>query len=61
MRVPFVIIVLLNTALLFAAASKDSISIRGVGSFYKNSTIELLIIDDYITHKEVVVQSKSVD
>lgn len=61
MRVPFVIIVLLNTALLFAAASKDSISIRGVGSFYKNSTIELLIIDDYITHKEVVFQSKSVD
>ena len=61
MRVLFVIIFLVNISLLFANASKDSISIRGLGSYYKNATIELLMIDDYITHKEVVLQSQKID
>ena len=61
MRILFVIILSLHASVSLASAVKDSISIRGVGSYYKNSPIELLIIDDYITHKEVVFQTSKVD
>lgn len=61
MRILFLIILILNASVSLASAVKDSISIRGVGSYYKNSPIELLVIDDYITHKEVVLQTSKVD
>jgi peroxiredoxin len=61
MRILFLIILILNASVSLASAVKDSISIRGVGSYYKNSPIELLVIDDYITHKEVVFQTSKVD
>ena len=61
MRILFLIILILHASVSLASAVKDSISIRGVGSYYKNSPIELLVIDDYITHKEVVLQTSKVD
>ena len=61
MRILFILLFFFQVSILVANSKKDSISIRGVGSYYKNSTIELLVIDDYITHKEVVLQTKMID
>jgi len=52
---------ILLTTILYANSKKDSILIRGVGSYYKNSNIELLLIEDYISHKEVIFQTSTVD
>jgi len=61
MRILLILLFIFQVSILVANSKKDSIVIRGVGSHYKNSLIELFIIDDYITHKEVVFQSTKVD
>lgn len=61
MRILLILLFILQVSIIVANSKKDSISIRGVGSYYKNSFIELLLIDDYITHKEVVLQTKMID
>ncbi|MFM7668328.1 MAG: hypothetical protein ACKO7D_09115, partial [Bacteroidota bacterium] len=61
MRIFLILLFIFQVSILVANSKKDSIVIRGVGSHYKNSLIELFIIDDYITHKEVVFQSTKVD
>ena len=61
MRILIILLFIFQVSIIVANSKKDSISIKGVGSYYKNSSIELLIIDDYITHKEVVLQTKMID
>ena len=61
MRILLSSIFFFQVSIVAASSNKDSITIRGVGSYYKNASIELLLIDDYITHKEIVFQSKMVD
>jgi hypothetical protein len=61
MRIFLILLFIFQVSIILANSKKDSIVIRGVGSHYKNSLIELFLIDDYITHKEVIFQSTKVD
>ena len=61
MRVLTIIFFLFQVSILLANKIQDSISIRGVGSYYKNAPIELFLLDDYITHKEILFQTKVAD
>lgn len=61
MRVLTIIFFLFQVSILLANKIQDSISIKGVGSYYKNAPIELFLIDDYITHKEILFQTKVAD
>lgn len=61
MRILFILSFILQVSIIVANSKKDSISIKGVGSYYKNSSIELLLIDDHITHKEIILQTKMID
>ncbi|MEY4572738.1 MAG: hypothetical protein RLZ10_1986 [Bacteroidota bacterium] len=54
-------VLLFQVGLIYSNSTNDSIIIRGLGSYYKNSTIEIFAIEDYITNTEKLLQSTKTD
>jgi len=61
MRIVFFFILFIQISWIKANSLNDSIFIRGLGSYYKNARIEILVVDDYITNTEKVIEETKAD